>query len=474
MNILLIRPQNSPNMKLFNKAHGATIPLGLAYIAAFLRQNNINDISILDNHVEGLGSTEIKDYIQSNNPNIVGIYTTTPTILIALEIAKIVKSVERDTIVVMGGPHVTALPEESLKDENVDIIVIGEGEVTMLKLIEALEGKKSFSQVKGISYRENGRIKFTRNRPLIRNLDSIPFPSRDLLEMNKYFLASSRKKVTGNSDIVISGRGCPYDCIFCSNAVFGRKTRYRSASNIVEEIELLIDRYSVREIVFQDDAFTTNKRLAWDICELIIEKKINISWNCQSRADNISEDLAKLFKAAGCKQIAFGIETGSQKIMDLISKGITLEQAERAIKLCKKYGIGTQCAFIIGLPGDTRESAIETINFAKKLNPDLVVFNILVPVAGAKIFEMAQEKNLINREDYTKYVSLSNQKPPVLMSELTADELVELQKKAFKEFYFRPLYISRRLMNLRSIEEIKQGFYGVYTLLRHQIKKYTK
>ena len=473
MKVLLVRPKNTEAFSLFADAGGKTIPLGIAYIAAFLQQNGV-EVKILDNLVELLDEEQVEEYIKNYQPDIVGISATTPDIYQGFKIAEITKRVNKNIITVIGGHHVTVLPEETLKNDNVDIVVAGEGEYTSLELVKAVAGKKSLKNVKGLYYKDNGEVVFSGKRELIKDLDRLPFPARELLDMDKYTLSATRKRALGNSDVIITGRGCPFNCNFCCKELFGRVVRLRSAKNIVDEIESLVKNYNVKELSFTDDAFTVNREHVLNVCNEITKRKINIIWACHSRVDNIDEELIQFMKEAGCRSIAFGIESGNQNILDIVGKKITLEQAKKAIILTNKYKIFSLCGFILGLIGDTKETVMDTINFARKLNCSFGTFSILVPLPGSKTFEIAKARGLIDDKNYDRFTALSNQKPMVQMSELTPDELVYYQKLAYRKFYFRPKYFFRKIFSIKSREDIKQGWRGLKSILKHQAHKYIK
>lgn len=399
MKILLVNPRDSPTNELFSDADGITAPLGLAYIAAYLRQHGFKEVKLIDANILKLNDDELKNAVNDFSPDVVGVGCLTPTIFNALNVVRIVKEIKKSVYTVFGGAHASAVPEEVLEDKNVDIVVRGEGEETMLALVKAISDKKPLSTVRGISYK-NGSNAIIANpdRPLIKDLDSISFPAWDLLPMDKYYLPATRKGVLGKSATVLTSRGCPFNCIFCSKAVFGRTIRYRSPENIINEVEILKNKYNVREILFVDDTISLDKDRMIELCKLMIDKNLGISWECHSRVDAVTDDLLKYMKQAGCRGIAFGIESGSPKMLENIDKRITLEQAMNAIKLCRKHKITSLCSFMFGNPGETKDTAKKTIDFAKKLDPDFANFFALVPLPGSRVFKIAREKGRLTRQ----------------------------------------------------------------------------
>ena len=469
--ILFIRPENS-KYETFNRELGTSVPLGLLYIAAYLRKKGIRDIYILDNQLEWLSPAECRERIKSINPDITGIYSTTPTIFNAYRFLRQCKEYKPGMLTVIGGPHASALPEEVMEEKDVDIACVGEGEQTMYELVTQYSGGRDFSKVDGIYFRQEGIISKTKPRSFITDLDSLPFPARDLLKYDRYFVAYTRKNVAGRSDIMVATRGCLFKCAFCSKAVYGASCRARSAENVVAEIKMLVEKYNVKQITFHDDALSTVKPLAMEICRKIIEEKIDIAWSCQCRVNAFDEEMAENFKRAGCRIINFGVETGSLKLLNkTVMKGIELEDALRAVRICRQHGIRVECGFIFGHPGETRSTAAETIKFAIKLNPDIAVFYTLSPLPGSTDFNIAKVRGIVDRSRYDRLVATSRTKPVFVLGELSADEMIEFQKKAFRSFYFRPKYIAGRIAGLRSFEELKKSFAAMMALIKHQLRK---
>jgi len=319
----------------------------------------------------------LREEIKARDPYILGITSTTPTIYSALKVAKLAKEVDGDITTVIGGPHVTFTANEVLdSSEDVDFVVAGEGEYTMLELLKALEGDRSLKEVKGITFRDKGKIVKTPSRGYIEDLDSLPFPARHLLPMDKYKILGRKLTVIH----VVSSRGCPFRCIFCSSsALCGKRFRARSVENMLDEIEEAVERYKTRHVEFIDDTFTLNRRRTAEFCEEVKRRGLDISWNCSSRVDTIDEDLMRKMREAGCSIIFFGVESASQRTLDLIGKGITVDRAVKAINLAKRVGIEVLASFVIGFPWETIEDMKETIRFATKLKPDFAEFSVSTP-----------------------------------------------------------------------------------------------
>jgi len=389
--VLLISP---PWYRIFGGSSFAS-PLGLCYIAAVLEEhgydvviynadfkNNLELISdreitarydeylrILKNINHPLWK-EIQRVISYQSPDIVGISVTTAKYGSALNISHLVKIFDPKIPVVWGGVHPTILPEETIKNKDVDIVVRGEGEYTFLDLIENID---NLNDVLGITYKENDKIIHNPNRPLIQNLDELPFPARHLLlEKENY-----PPEAFGN---IFASRGCPYNCIFCaSHKVWTRKVRYRSPENVVDEIKYIQKTFKTHHFRFEDDSFTINKKWVYEICNLLIKEKLNIQWTTETRADIVTDDLIKKMKLAGCKNITIGVESGNEKILKKIKKGITIEQIKNANKILKQNGVGLSAFFMIGFPWETKREINNTISLMKELDPSIAVFSVATP-----------------------------------------------------------------------------------------------
>lgn len=428
MKIVLVHPSNEEvyknlkNVMRLDKSKAKTPPIGLAYIAGVL-QSNRYDVKILDAEASNLNLAQTADRIVAEKPDMVGMTCTTPLINISLKIARKVKEKLPSVKIVLGGPHITALPLENLNKEEVDYIILGEGEYSFLELVEALASKKDVGKIKGIGYKDQSGAHFS-TRPLIENLDEVPFPARNLL--GDYFKDCSGRKFT----LMISSRGCPYRCIFCGSSItFGNKTRFRSPKNVISEIKDIGNR-KIKEITFNDDTFTLNKKRTIEICKGICKEGLQIPFICSSRVNTIDGERAKWLKKAGCYQISFGVESGNQGILNLMKKGITLEQAEKAILLTKKEGIETYASYVIGLPGESKETIQQTIDFAKKLDTDYAQFSIATPFPGTELWSMAKEKiKDMNFSKFTWYYS-----PVFEIEGMTTGEIIEIQRKAYEDY----------------------------------------
>lgn len=431
MKVLLINPPDTASKYKFIGL--VTPPLGIAYIAAVLEENGVN-VKIIDGSALEMSWEELEKEISKYSPDIIAVTAVTPTIDQALRTARIAKKTCNDAYVVMGGYHPTFTYTELLKNDFVDIVVCGEGEYTMLELAEAIESGKDLRKVKGIATKDFK----TPPRPIIEDLDEIPFPARHLLPMDKYKILNSKLPV----GTLISGRGCPFKCSFCASAALhGPKLRLRSAENIVDEMEHLMADHNADMIAFMDDTFTVNKKRVEEICSDMKKRSLDVYWGCTARVDTLSRNILEKMKDAGCITLFVGVESADQQRLDDLNKQTTVERIRKTFELTRELDVRTVASAVLGMPGDNRQSIKNTINFVKSLNPSYAIFSLATPYPGTRFYMKAREENLIKITDWSKY-SLMN---PVLETvDCSLDELKNLQRKAFREFYLRPGYILRQ------------------------------
>jgi len=468
MKVLLINPPFSSYAGV--EGHGGSAaPLNLAYIAAYLRQKRKDNIKILDCEAFKLLYEDIEKRLRKLNPDIVGITAPTPAFQQVLDVAKVVKKVNKDTKVIIGGPHPSAFPEESVNFDQIDISAYGEGEITFYEIVKAIDEKTDLSQVKGIVFKEGKNIIKTPPREYIMNLDELPFPARDLLPLKLYHPPPT-KRVSGqrNNASIIGSRGCPFSCTYCiANLMWGRIYRPRSPKNVVDEMEECVKKYGLTEFNFHDELFTTKKDRTIEICKEILKRKLNVSWICMARVDFIDEEMLKWMKKAGCRKIMFGFESGSEKVLKAMRKNANLDQARKAVKLVKNVGIKIGANFMFGHIGETKKTIRETINFAKEINADTVAFLVACPYPGTDFFHMAKEKGYLRKDFHWKdFVIVTEDTPVVNLPGLAADDILKAVKSAYREYYFRPAYIWLKLRGIRSMGDIKTLIDGVKLLFK--------
>ena len=439
MKVLFVNPPQTASKYKFMGVIAP--PLGIAYMAGVLQENNI-DVEILDASAEDMDFKDVEKELLKRKPDLVALTALTPTIGRALETAQVVKETLPNSIVVMGGYHPTFNFIETLEDENVDIVIRGEGEYIMLNLVQALENQSSLYDVKGIVFEDKNSKEIVVNpeAPLIQDLDELPFPALNLLPMKKYRLLDMDTHMT----TMITTRGCPMQCSFCSSAAMhGKKIRERSVENIVDEIEYLKTNYDIDTIAFMDDTFTLKKRKVMAICDEILKRNIEIMWGCTSRVDTLDEKLLKKMKEAGCITIFIGVESADQQQLDNMCKNTTIAKIENAFKIAHKLKIRTIASVALGMPGDTKEIMNKTVKFVHKLKPNYAIYSLATPYPGTRFYKEAFEKNLIKIKDWSKYTLIT----PILETiDCSLNDMRKIQAKAFMKFYLRPHYIIRQFL----------------------------
>jgi anaerobic magnesium-protoporphyrin IX monomethyl ester cyclase len=447
---------------------GSTMPsLGLLSLAAVAREKGF-ECKIIEASSLQLTLEECLEQIKSWHPHIVGITACTTAIVSAAEVAKRIKEWDSDITTIIGGPHLTALPQETLETyPQFDIGIIGEGEETLAELLGKIETKKSLNSVKGLIFRQNGNFVKTEPRPFITSLDDLPLPAWDLLPGFPHSYKPAALKVRRlPAAHVVSSRGCPFQCIFCDRSVFGRKYRIHSSKYMMELIKKLYHDFGVREISFEDDTFTLFIERLVKLCNMIMQEGLDISWSCNGRVEAVKPELLKLMKQAGCWQIAYGIESGDQKILDIAKKGITVDEIKCAIQWTHEAGIFSKGFFIVGFPQESEETLQRTINFARKLKLDDVSISLMTPFPGTEIYKWGDKYGSFEN-DWKKMNLLDAVYIPHGLSQ---EKLLQYQKKFLREFYLRPRivlsYLKRILKTPSLIPYLFKAFIGYLKKIR--------
>lgn len=470
MKILFINPPYT-NFAGIDESAGHMMPLCFGYLAAFARERIENlEFKILDAEAQGCNLEDIRTAVAKFNPNIAALTAPTPALKFVYRIAEIVKQQNRHVHVVLGGIHPTVMPERTIKEcRAIDFIVVGEGEETFCQLLLAFKKESNrFSHIEGLWYRQANLIKNTSKRKLIANLDTIPFPARDLYDLRLYRSAPTKKVSDENATPILTSRGCPFNCIHCpSKTIWDRTIRYRSTENVVQEIEICIRKYGLREFNFFDDTFTINRKRVLEICKKIIERRMNIYWVCFARTNAIDEELVKIMKEAGCRKISFGFESGDQRILDLMRKKTTIDMGRKAVQAVRQSRIPVHGSFMLGNIGETEDTIKKTITYAKSLDLDNATFFITTPFPGTDLYKIAKDLgNITPQTPWENFAPLTKASPILVQNLISKYRLIYWQKRAFREFYLRPKYILKKLRLLTSIEGIKTLFEGLRIFLR--------
>lgn len=438
--VVLVNPPYPPEA-----VQSIFLPLGIGYLAAVLEQNGYN-VDVVDCQTSSLTQKTIENKIRSLNPDIIGITSATVTYLPALDVLKSAKAAAPKALTLMGGPHVTVLDEQAVTESReLDIVVRGEGEQTMLELAKLVSdgNLKNLSQVKGITYKDNNQIVRTQDRPFIQDIDSLPHPAHHHFDVSMY------KLFDVNYMPIITSRGCPSQCTFClASKMCGKTFRGRSPKKVVDELEWLRDEYGAGAFAFYDDTFTFDLKRAFDICDEMQKRKINLPWDCRTRVDRVSKELLAKLRSTNCQLIHFGVESGSQEMLKVMRKGTTVELNAKAIKWAKDAGISVAVSLVIGYPGETPEMLQQTIDFLYKTKPDYVYMCEAVPYPGTELANYVKELGLEITENWNQY----REETQVFTNKLLPLEKLEETKKAFFDNYFSTGYFLNK--------KLKRDFYS--------------
>ena len=440
-------------------------PLNLMYLASSLQKAG-HQAAILDLYAEPRSGAAALEAMLAFKPDLAGFATYPGGLDEAYALVKDLKAAAPRVFVALGGLYASYLPETALSQCPADAAVLGEGEAALAELAGALEKKEELSGVAGLCLRKGSETVRTTPREFLPDIDALPWPAYELINFDAYRLPPTRSVTGGRVASVLSARGCNFNCSFCSHHYgYFCRVRSRKPEDVVAEMRHVSEKYGVKEFRFEDCTFTAEPERTKKICALLQERLPGIAWNCDVRADTASDALFAALRAAGCRRVFLGVETGSQKMLGELgaNKDIRLDQVRNAVKLAKKHGLRLNCSFVLGLPGETRETALESLAFALELDPDYAMFSVLMPVVGSRIFDQAVKEGKIDPVTYRggHYLSTySDPKGVVEMSGLGAAELVELMRSFNKKFYSRPAYLLRRLAGVRSLAEIKNLGWG--------------
>lgn len=441
--------------------------LGIMYIAAVLRQDGF-PVDILDAHVLDLYGAEFQKAVQDAEPDIIGFTSTTvgwPNVVAA---AKLAREACPKALIIVGGPQLQIYPKESMSFPWLDMAVTGDGEETILEIVRRYDGGDSLDDILGTCVRVDGEVRLNPPRQWSRKLDDIPFPAVDLTPWDKYHALTIEKPFFN----MITTRGCPYKCAYCSQVYAGDTIRYRSPENVVEEMEIYVKKYGAREIIMFDETFTVKKSRVLKICELIKERKLKFGFDVRTRVDCVDADMLDALREAGCKRIHFGIESGSPRILKLMNKGITVEKIRDTVNLAKKKGFSTRGFFMIGYLDEDMETYKETVRLSQELPLDWASYSITTPLPHTGLYREAMRRGFVDGDYWQDYTLLKKGResfPHIITEHWDEKQLQSMLKKAYKDFYLRPSYVWRRISSIRSWNDVKDlvGGAKVLMLLQH-------
>ncbi len=439
-------------------------PMGLALLGAILQRSGYRP-AILDANAFEILPEEVPSLVAG--ADVVGLTAMTPTMGAAADIARYLKQSYPHTEIVLGGAHATLLPEETLANTpQIDVIVRGEGEKTFLRLLEAIEKGEDFADIPGVSYRKDNKIVSNAMEDGEIDMEPLPFLAYHLLPWQRYRPHPPHGRARPFAAIITS-RGCPYKCSYCSKPVFGSRFRGQSPQRVVAEIKHYVDGFGVREIAFYDDVFTLDKKRAYAIADEIIEAGIEINWTCETRVNLVDRKLLEHMKRAGCYAVAYGIESASPEILKIIDKGISLDEVEKAVAITRQAGLQTIGYFMLGSPGETPETIRSTLDFARRLKLDFAQFAVTTPFPSTKLYDIYRQEGRgddIPWESFV-YAGAGSRKTPVFDSPaLSREDLAGWVKRAYKGFYLRPGYLGQRLRRISSLGDLKVNIKGLSML----------
>lgn len=450
---------------------------GLAYLAATLEEAG-HSVDFVDSMAEGIDVEALRARITRFDPHLVVFNTITPTIVNDCEVMRRIHDPRRLWGCV--GTHASVLPQETICNSGCDFTLINEAEDSIVEVAAALDRlgvdairadpPQGFAGVQGgIAHSDgNGGVAVTEKRKYIRDLDRLPLPARHLMPMDRYrmpFFPGERFAT------IIPSRGCPWTCTYCrAGQVYGSMVRVRRPESLVEEMRRLDEEHDCRAVVFMTDGLTFKPEWTKQVCEAIIEAKLRTRWICNSRVDCVTLDLLRLMKRAGCLMVSYGVESGSQAVLDLSKKHITLQQSRDAIKWTRQAGLKSMAYFIIGLPGETRETIGESKRFAREINPDYVNFHVATPFPGTELYDIAKSNGWLITEDWSQYEEEGS--GVMRTGSLTPADLIRAQREAMREFYMRPRRLMKEIFNIRSLSDFQAKFTaGVRVLRGHRRKE---
>jgi len=455
------------------RAAGTYFPLGLGYIAAAVKAKGY-DVLLLDPNVQDLTPEQMSRRVRQEQPDLVGISFMTPQFHSARRLCRAIKELAPTTPVALGGAHPSVMPSETLREiPEADFVALGEAEYTTVELLEALAGRaREFGHITGLAWRNQEGVKLNAPRPPIEDLDALPFPDRSLVDQSLYraqsFLSYSPRTAT-----IHTARGCPGRCVFCCSGYKLRShVRERSIGNVMAEIDQLRERYDVRYLLIKDDTFTLRKPRVEAFCRALRERHPDLKWHCMGRANSVDERILATMRDAGLHDMFFGIESGNDDILKIAKKGVTTLRAREAVEACARLGIRTYGAFIIGLPGETPQTAEQTIEFACSLPLTMAGFSILIPYPGTRVFDEHYRRDGNGTVEYSEFIASTGVhvvEGYTGLAGLSLHELPGLVARAQRRFYLRPVQLWRMLQhaNPSMVWGYGRGFVGLMAKERY-------
>lgn len=461
MKILLINPPRfyeliGKNPSIIEDHRGYNPPLGILSLAGYLEKHTDYEVEILDTQPEEYGYEELRDVLRDKMGDVVGITAMTFTLIDVLKTVLLVKQLSPETKVVLGGPHVHIYPKETVNLPGVDFVVQGEGEKTFVQLLDNLSNLDALEKIPGLAFKRNGRIIDTGISPLIENLDELGFPARHLTDVTKYSSLLGRHNTITT---MFTSRGCPYRCTFCdrpfSPVISG--FRWRSAKHIADEIEECLN-LGIDEAFIYDDTFTVRKDRVFELCEEIKQRKLDFRWDVRAHVNTVTPELLRAMKDAGCDRIHYGVECGNNRMLKVIKKNTTVEKVEQVVGWTKDLGMEILTYFIFGQQTETAKDFQDTIDFAKRLDPNYVHFTIFCPYPATETYFEGLKSGILRKDVWKEFATRPTEDfdLPFWEENFSADELRQWLVRAYREFYLRPSYVIKNLAKVRSLGELSR------------------
>ncbi|MBR9678268.1 MAG: radical SAM protein [Nanoarchaeota archaeon] len=433
-------------------------PLGLLQLGSYAQAQGL-EVKVVDNIGFGSNIKEFIRKVEGFGPDLVCLTTSTTTFENALKTVQAIKASSSGIKTVLGGPHVSVLPDEALI-KGVDFVVRGEGEKTFEELVKSLKAGKGFGKVKGLSFKQGKKVIHNRSRVLIKNIDELPFADRELVPIKKY-VSPPGLALNDLATNMIASRGCPFRCSFCSNTVFGKTFRPNSAERMVKEVGYLKN-LGFKEVFFNDDVFTLNKKRVFDFCNGLEKDGLDVLWSCSTRADCLDREMIRKMKKSGCHTIGFGVESSDQKFIDQMNKDIKLKTIEKAIRLCKEEGLNVKAYYLIGYSNDVESNAFRDLKHAIKHGVDYVKFALMTPYPGTQVYTDWKKNGLLVKSDWKDFDGGS-----LLRSDVDQEKVKKIYDMVYAGFYLRPGFVFKQIFKTRSFLELKNSFYTLKSLLKN-------
>jgi anaerobic magnesium-protoporphyrin IX monomethyl ester cyclase len=456
-----LRSQNRWPRKRGDKTN--RYPILLCYTATLLQSKGY-DVKYIDSVIQDYDLDKTFEEVGKFKPDVVFIETSTPTY--DYDVAFVSKLKEKFSVkVLMAGTHVTKFAKKCIEESKVDVVIKGEQDYTTLKVVDSL---KDLKNVNSICYRDGDKVVDNVGHNMVENLDELPFPDRNLIPHEWYVEGHARKLPF---TFVMGARGCPNQCSFClwPHVYYNHRVRVRSAKNIVDELEWLVKEYGMKEVFFDEGTFNISKKRVMEVCNEIINRGVKIVWSCSGRVDCADIEMFRTMKKAGCKLICYGVESANQRTLDKTKKAISVGQTRRAVKLTKDAGIIAHVNLMVGFPWETKNEMENTIDFGLKLDADTVQYSLVFPHPGSEMFDQAIKEGWFYPEALEDYSMFDMTSGPVLKTEVSREELMDIVSKAHAKFFLRPNYIIKQLLKIRNYDDFKYTFRGAKSILKGKI-----